>query len=213
MPRRLPRLDRRFKTEIISSLSLVNRLEVAMAGVNRGNPDRIRLTDIELAYELAYLRIFIAWEILLEESLLRFMCGYTHSNGREPLIPGTQYQSSRLNAEKTLLSGKSYLLWHNPSHVIGRASRVFQNSRYEQILASTQQRLTYLAAVRHRIAHQQKDAIQKFDLASMRLAGKRYRGSRPGRFLREWRLGANPPSRWLGELAAELESLSRQICS
>lgn len=213
MPRQLPKLDRNLSLQIANSIALVTRIEVAMAAAAANNAHRLRIADIELAYELAYLRVFMEWEILLEGSLLRLMCGFAHSQGQEPLIQGAAYRAKIADAEAALLGNKQYLLWHNPTHVMNRAGGVFQNSRYEQIIASAQQRLNHFAAVRHRIAHSQKDAAMKFDAASMSLAGKRYAASRPGRFLRDWHPNSNPPTRWLSVVCTELESLARQICA
>ncbi|MBY5592056.1 hypothetical protein HFO49_32310 [Rhizobium leguminosarum] len=178
-----------------------------------GTSQRLRVGDIELAYELAFLRVFMAWEVLLEGAFLRFMCGFMHSNGQEPLAAGKAYQPTISDAETYLLNGRQYLLWHNPTHVINRAGGFFSNSRFELILASAQHRVEHFATVRHRIAHSQKDAAAKFDTVSMLLAGKRYMGSRPGRFLRDWQVGINPPQRWFASICLELESLSHQICA
>ncbi|NTG61648.1 hypothetical protein G6L45_15295 [Agrobacterium rhizogenes] len=168
---------------------------------------------MELAYELAFLRVFMAWEVMLEGALLRLMCGFRHSHGQEPLAAGKAYQPTISDAEAFLLNGRQYLLWHNPTHVIARASGFFANSRYEIVLASAQNRIEHFATVRHRIAHSQRDASVKFDTVCMLLAGKRYMGSRPGRFLRDWQLGVNPPQRWFDGICQELESLSRQLCA
>src|SRR5712672_2619521 len=37
------------------------------------------LNKLELLYELAYLRFFIQWEVFLEQSFLRYLCGYSSS--------------------------------------------------------------------------------------------------------------------------------------
>lgn len=212
MPRRLPSLDQHLSSQIVSSLALVTRLEIAAIRTPNRAPDRIRISDLELAYELAFLRVFMEWEILLEQSLLRLMCGFRHSGGQEPLALGQNYCLRLIDAEANLLGNKPYLLWHNPDLAINRASRIFNNSRYENIIASAQQRLKHFAAIRHRIAHSQKDAAQKFDTASMNIAGRRYAASRPGRFLRDWQVGSTPPTRWLASICLELESLAKQIC-
>lgn len=213
MPRRLPRLDQKLTAQIATSNALVTRVEMAMVSAAANSPSRLRLTDLELTYELAFLRVFMEWEILLEESLLRLMCGFAHSNGQEPLVQAGSYRTKIADAEAALLGSRQYMLWHNPSHVITRAAGVFTNSRYEQIIASSQARLTHFSAIRHRIAHAQKDAAQKFDTASMSIAGRRYPASRPGRFLRDWQPASNPPTRWINVVCTELESLAVQICA
>ncbi len=211
MPRSLPRFDLLFRTELLSALALVNRLEVAMAGADRRNPNRIRLQDVELAYELAFVRIFTKWEVVLEQIFLRLMCGFSSNTGQVNLHNGKAYSSTIGRAESDLLNGRSYLLWHNPEHVINRASNTFINSNYEKVLASAENRLKHFAAIRHRVAHAQRDAAAKFDAATMTLSGKRYRASRPGRFLRDWSINANPPERWLPLIASELDSLVAQL--
>jgi len=36
---------------------------------------------LETLYEMAYLRIFLAWEWFLEESFVRYLCGYANMHG------------------------------------------------------------------------------------------------------------------------------------
>ncbi|MBX5047040.1 hypothetical protein [Rhizobium lentis] len=211
MPRSLPRFDLAFNAESLSALALVDRLEVAMVGAGRNDPKRIRLQDVELAYELAFVRLFTSWEVTLEQIFLRLMCGFNSGMGQAILCNGLAYSPTIGQAETLLLNGRQYLLWHNPDHVINRAAGMFLNSHYEQVLASAQQRLKHFAAVRHRVAHAQKDAAAKFDNATMALAGKRYRASRPGRFLRDRVANSNPPEQWLSMIASELESLVVQL--
>ena len=76
------------------------------------------------------------------------------------------------------------------------------------VIASNLSRLEQFAAIRHRIAHAQEHARIQFDLATMSLAAKRYKGARPGRFLRDWE---SPSRRWLDAIADELKYLSVQI--
>ncbi|SMD20277.1 hypothetical protein SAMN05880593_1524 [Rhizobium sp. RU36D] len=213
MPRSLPRLDLKFGEDIRAAQSLVARVEVAMTSARLRDPHRIRLSEVELAYELSYLRVFTAWEVLLEEILLRKMCGYATAVGQEPLQPGRRYYASISAAETELYNGRSYLLWHDPVKVIDRANRYFLNSHYMQVIASLQARLTWYGAIRHRIAHAQTDAARKFDQVTMSMAGRRYRASRPGRFFRDIRPASNPPERWLNIVCDELESLAVQLCA
>lgn len=212
MPRKLPRLDVTLGKQVTAALSLVSRLEVARISSNRDETNKISLMDVEFAYEIAYLRVFLAWEVFLEEALLRFMCGYKYANGQEPLRHGVNYFRRIADAEAYIRGSNRYVLWHNPDTVINRASEFFNNSNYEQVIASDQQRLKHLANIRHRIAHAQKDAAYKFNITTMAISGKRYRASRPGRFLRDWQYGSNPPRRWIGAIFRDLEALAQQIC-
>ena len=102
-------------------------------------------------------------------------------------------------------------MWHNPTAVILRSQQFFPASRHEVVVASSTARLENIAAVRHRIVHGQKDARLNFDNATMRLSGKRYRGARPGRFLRDWDVSSTPSKRWLESIGDELCGLASQI--
>jgi hypothetical protein len=110
-----------------------------------------------------------------------------------------------------MLGGRPFALWHNPNTVIDRARRFFVGSFHEIAIASSNARLSDFAAIRHRIVHDQADARRHFDTATMNIVGRRYRGGRPGRFLRDWDNSLNPPVRWLETLGSELSQLANQI--
>ena len=221
MPRRLPRLDRKFSSQVDLALGLVRRMELAFTSREKlldssgqfTPSDTLKIFDIELAYELAYLRAFLAWEVLLENVLTRLMCGFAHSQGQETLKPGKTYQKRIIDAEAILLNGRDYLLWHNPDHVVNRASKIFNNSNYETVIQSARTRIIHLSAIRHRIVHSQVDAATKFDQASMLITGRRYPGSRPGRLLRDTTLVKGVHERWLTVFCGDLQNLSQQICA
>ncbi|WFP65479.1 hypothetical protein [Mesorhizobium sp. WSM4904] len=180
MPRQLPHLDVSFQHDVDAALILISRIEAVNAFAQGRQIARLSTANIELSYELSYLRIFLSWEVLLEESLLRLLCGYRHSGGQEPLRQNQTYFRTIADAEAAILGNQLYKLWHNPGQVINRARAYLNNSRYEIIVASAQARLQHFAAIRHRIAHAQDHAAREFDQATMSLAGRRYPGSRPG---------------------------------
>jgi hypothetical protein len=211
MGRKLPKFDEYFESEVSAALALTSSIEKARLMRDSGR-NLLASTQAEFVYELAYLRIFLSWETLLESTLLRLMCGYHISSGPEPLVSGRTYFTRLANAEAALLGRQRYQLWHNPNQVIRRARVYFANSRYEVVLLSATTRLEHFAAVRHRIAHGQRDAQLQFDQATMSLAGKRYGRSRPGKFLREQNPSSSPPERWINILSRELVSLANQIC-
>lgn len=212
MPKVLPRYDQKFSREVSFALSYIQRLELAKTNLSVYRLNALTARDVEFSYELAFLRIFLAWEILLEESFLRFSCGYAHGGGQEPLAAGKTYHRNIVNAGSALLGKRKYVLWHNPADVLIRVRQIFYGSRYEMIVASAQTHLEKCAAIRHRIAHAQEHAQQQFDTVTMSLAGKRYPASRPGRFLRDWQPSSLPPKRWLSALSDDLISLALQIC-
>jgi hypothetical protein len=171
----------------------------------------VTIARLEYLYEIAYLRIFIAWEDFLEESFLRYMCGFRNSTGPIPRAGGAAYCAS-ISAAKTLLySGAQFMLWHNAPRVVTRSQTHFVQGLHETVLASSQTRLEWFSNVRHRVAHGQTDAQHKFDAATMQLVGRRYPASRVGRFLRDVDQNQNAPLRWLESIANELSALASQV--
>ena len=169
---------------------------------------------IESAYEMAFLRVFIAWEDVLEQSFIRYLSGYQNAIGGYAPAAGIAFSGSVAAAEIQLYGAKDYLLWHNPNHVIARSRRFFNLGLHEQVCQSNLARLIAFAAVRHRIAHGQADARVKFDNATMLLVGKRYHGGRPGSFLRELEpstMHPAPPRRWIEAISSEFVALINQI--
>lgn len=167
-------------------------------------------SKLELLYELAFLRVFIAWENFLEQTFLRFLCGYQHSGGQESLI-GAQYCPTLNAAENVVLGGRQYASWHNPNAVVIRSQQIFSKGRHETVLSSNIARLEHFAAIRHRVAHSQAHAKKQFDTATMTLSGRRYPGSRPGKFLRDLSSAHSPPQRWIKVISLELSGLAGQI--
>ena len=212
MPRRLPPLATSFDEEVSRAEELVRRLEAARVALIK-SPDAqnlLNVANLELFYEYAFLRVFLAWEYFLQETFVRFLCGYQHSSGQETIRGGGYYRNLP-DAENAVLNGRDYVLWHNPNAVVRRAQRFFATGQHEQVLSSNLMRLEHFAAVRHRIAHSQRHARDQFDVTTMALCAKRYRGSRPGRFLRENNPMTNPPTKWLSIIAQELSGMAKQI--
>ncbi|MBA2704374.1 MAG: DUF262 domain-containing protein [Blastocatellia bacterium] len=111
-------------------------------------------------------------------------------------------------AETAVLGSMPFRLWHNPSQIVTRSQGFIVSGLHETIISSNLTRLHQFAAIRHRIAHAQEHARAQFDTATMSLAARRYKGGRPGKFLRDWE---SPTRRWLNAISDELKSLSTQI--
>jgi hypothetical protein len=164
---------------------------------------------LESLYEMAYMRMFAEWEVFLEETFLRMLCGYV-----SPIWVPSLYQKQQPNlasARQLLLGNRGYVLWWSPQQIRDRAKRFFVNSPHEIVVTSSFARLGALAAVRHRLGHGSDQVRQSFDAATMLLAGRRYKAGSVGRFLRDWHPTASPAERWLFEIERELVALSAQI--
>jgi hypothetical protein len=208
----MPPLAVQFRQRVSEALALARAGDLA-AAAPLGAPLRSEwhVARVELLYELAYLRIFVEWELFLEQTFLRYLCGYVSIGGHMyPSVAGG-FCATLQTAETTILAGRPFALWHDPIRVITRARQFLSKCPHESVIASHTARLVDLAAVRHRIAHGQKDAKQKIDSATINLTGRRYRGARPGRFLRDWDHSGAPPRRWLSALGLELGNLAQQM--
>lgn len=210
MPRYLPLMADKLNGNFGVLSSFLRRLEVNHANIQVPH-SRITLSGLELAYELAYLKTFLLWEVFQEEIFLRLLCG-THSNGGgEPRLGGQPYFRTIDAARLAVLDGRDYRLWHNPRGVIAISDRFFtQASYFRQVILVNSVKLNYYAAVRHRIAHAQDHAEAAFDVATMALAGRRYPASSAGRFLRDTTPGHG--NRWIETIAEDLVDIARQFC-
>src|SRR5260221_12742426 len=91
MPRTMPPLAVQFRQRVSEALALARAGDLA-AAAPLGAPLRSEwhVARVELLYELAYLRIFVEWELFLEQTFLRYLCGYVSiSGGGVRSLPGT----------------------------------------------------------------------------------------------------------------------------
>jgi hypothetical protein len=213
MARVMPPLHQELQTRIATAVSLAEIGEVAKAEARRGSETwrNLKPPRLEALYEMAYLRVFLAWESYLADAFWRYLCGYTSQFGQATRIGNAAFLASVEKAERAVLGTQDYVLWHNPDHIIKRTNKFFSSSTIGATVASFKADLSHMAAIRHRIAHSQSDARSKFDAATKALAGRRYRGSSAGAFLRDWVSGASTPTRWLSRLASDITSVAAQI--
>lgn len=212
----------RFDLALSTQANLATRITLAgetmrQSGGSLGKSEW-SIVRLEALYELAYLRVFAAWETLLENIFLRSLCGYaTSAGGQETLVGGANYFPTIAAAEAHVLAGKQYMLWHNPSVVVARCRQHIDHAApgcprvQELAIASSVNRLVHLSAIRHRIVHEQTDALNKFNAATVAIAaGRLYAAGRPGKFLRDWDKSV-PKRRWLTVLLDELVAYASQM--
>lgn len=214
MARAMPSLARRFASDVDRSVGIARAGELAWTHSKPGSVTRheLRGSRLDGLYEMAYLRLFVSWEIFLEEAFLRMMCGWSSPVYTPTLVaPHTPF-TTLAAARNALFEGRDFLLWHNPQAVNNRCSKWFTNGIHAQVIASNEARLEWFAAIRHRIAHGSEQVKKEMNTASTGLAGRRYPGASAGRFLRDWRK-AEPlqQERWLKTIADELTGMARQM--
>lgn len=213
MARRLPPLHLELKDRADEAVALVLAGETARAELLRysGRSRPLDVRRIELLYEFAFLRTFVAWEVFLESTFLRYACGYESQTGPLTLVPGASLHGTLAAAETAIFGAKGFALWHNTQTILARARKYFVGAPHDTVVGSNSARLDSMSSVRHWVAHGSKDARNKFDVATNHLAGRRYPGSNAGRFLRDFVVGSSPPVRHLEVLSSELVGLAAQI--
>jgi hypothetical protein len=212
MPRTMPRLDLELSHHAQNALGIVKAGETVRAVSVPGSQlwNEWSLPRLEALYELAFLRTFIAWEMFLEATFYRYLCGYISKLGAQTLVRGTYFHTMAA-AERGVLGGNQYIAWYNPNTVLKRCQTHVVNGLHEAVFRANFHQLDCFCMVRHRIAHGQEDARKKFDAATLALSGRRYPGSRPGRFLRDWDTRSTPTVRWLETFVSEVSQIAGQI--
>lgn len=164
-------------------------------------------------YEAAYLLIFAAWEVFLEESFVRFLCAYENIAGPMTLQPGKNFSPDLSHAKTAVYNGRAYILWHNPTLVVSRAKNWFVACPHETVINAAINDVEDFAAIRHFVAHRSEDCKQKFDSATRRLSGTGVLGQRAGRFLRKDTVdpvsGIQMP--WINRISIDLHRYATQI--
>jgi len=214
MARPMPSLAVGLASDVDRSVGIARAGELAWSHSPPGSVTRreLRGSRLDVLYEMAYLRLFVSWEIFLEETFLRMMCGWSSPIHTPTLVAPHSPFSTLAAARAALLGEREYLLWHNPGRVSKRCSEWFQHGIHSQIVESNEARLAWFAAIRHRIAHGSNQVKGEMNSASMGLAGRRYPGASAGRFLRDWRKSEPlKQERWLKSIADELMGLARQM--
>ena len=217
MARDLRPLVRVLGAQIDEAAKLVRAAEVIRNAVPVGSHARrgFSFRQIEAMYELAYLRIFAAWEVFLEESFLRLMCGYESGGHSHPTIAVAP--KTIQDARSTVLNGRRFKPWHDPHIVVGRTQNFFSavpgNSiPHDNVISSALVLIKDYSEIRHHIAHLTDDTCAKYHAATMRVCGARF-GRRAGRFLRSEHIDAATGlrSRWLERICIDLKALASQF--
>jgi hypothetical protein len=107
MPRTMPPLAAQFTRRVFEGFALAEAGDLAGSGlVDAQLRKEWHVARVEFLYELSFLRIFIEWEAFLEQTFIRYLCGYAHPRG-EPYVPvGGRLCAILQDAEVTMLGRK-----------------------------------------------------------------------------------------------------------
>ena len=119
MPRQMPPYAAWFQQRVDEAIRIARAGDLVIASNPVGTPLRREwhFSRVELLYELAYLRIFLEWETYLQETFVRYLCGYRSARGMCAPIAGTQYRADLSSAESDVLRGRFETRRSRPSSV------------------------------------------------------------------------------------------------
>ena len=191
-----------FKAEVSNATKLLDKIEN-----NRGV---LHQPQVDLIFELGFLKIFIAWEQFLENTFVRYMCGASSLLGKKPIrIISARYLDDALGA---ICGERPYADWASVDIVVERANRFFDKGEpYATPLQSAAAELVNMRKVRNHIAHHSNKSREDFNKLLVKSYGFRPQGKTAGRFLRR-PLNVHGTQR-IQEYAKTLESLAQMIAS
>lgn len=132
--------------------------------------------------EAAFLQLFKAWEGLLEDCTVAFMCGRLRCNGT--LVRCHVTATNEEQARRVVYQEKTYVEWTDVDKIIIRWSSIFGDSNdLEAAVRPARTELRHMRTVRNAIAHSSLRATRQFrDLVQGQFGGKRNL-SRPAELL------------------------------
>ena len=129
-----------------------------------------------LIVELSFLRIYFAWEQLLEDTFIK--CVMTYKKGDSSYLHPRDIQHAR----DLISEGKSYTKW-NHQEVIRKSNSFLKKNPYRKALPPVTKYLEETQCIRNSIAHGTKDTFEKFKTLVRGKIGHFPAGITPGEFL------------------------------
>jgi hypothetical protein len=173
----------------------------------------LKTPQMEALYEAAFLRVFTAWEVFLEDACLRMMAGASSSQYSPRPVAGKSLHRTITSARGALYGSRRFLLWHDPARSADRVAGHLDSSALETELRSRLSWFEDVGQIRHRVAHASTDARDKFRAAALSLTGTTH-GGRPGKLLRAPDPGDSlNMKRWIVVITDELKDSATRICS
>ena len=160
--------------------------------------------------ELAFLRVFLAWEVFVEQSFLLYVMGAAPLKGRR--VHRFVFPPSRNVAEEWLTDGRDYATWSSAAAVGQRAQRYFREGRpFTGVLRRNQNFLDETRFIRNAIAHRSGDAQDKFEAMVRNKLGALPPNATAGSFLAATVPGVAPPLTFWESYTKKLAQLADLI--
>jgi hypothetical protein len=183
---------------------LTQSIQLVAALRGRGTP----FFQLQQISELAFLRIYMAWETFLEDSFTRFMCGASSLSGSHPR---SYVKPLNIDHAREILIGPKlrYADWTDPQLVVERAELIFAGGRpFASPVRAATTELNDMRTVRNCIAHRSVHTREQFNRLVQRRLGVA-RKFAPGVFL----LTASPapPQSYLDFFSSYISTAAQQI--
>jgi len=201
-PPRLSHVLHSFRARVDQNRNLISYFEGLHLARNK----------IEMVTEIAFLRVFMAWEDFLEESFVRYVSGAVSPSGYKPkrLVSAVGVEAARL-----LLCGgrtRTYVRWYSASEVIDRVNAYFvDGGSYLPVIESITTDLDEMNTIRNRIAHESKISRGNFESLVRHKIGSGIKGMTPGRFLAGDTPKTKPKMRFFDHYSGILDNAGRMI--
>jgi len=161
--------------------------------------------------EIAFLRMFLAWETLLEDSFILYLCGQRPPRGRRPVryaFPPNQKAAS----EWVLPERRDYAQWTDPQTVAQRAKRFFRDGKpFDPVLRGNQNLLHEARTIRNAIAHSSANTRQKLEKVIRENLKTLPINMTTGGFLSATVPALSPPISFLEHYMGKIEAAARLI--
>jgi len=161
--------------------------------------------------EMAFLRAFLAWESLVEESFILYLSGQKPPSGRAP----NRYAfppNHRTAIDWVVPEGRRYARWTVVAEISQRAERFFQGGRpFAPVLRSNLNMLEEVRIIRNAIAHKSVSTREKFESFARTKLGTLPPNLSVGAFLGTTAPGSFPPISFLEFYVAKIDLAAQQI--
>jgi len=159
--------------------------------------------------ELAFFRVFGAWEAFLEETFILYLRGQQAPRGRAVQRYG--FPPSEDAAHEWVAEGHGYASWASDKVKV-RAKRLFKNGRpFEPAFTSHHNLLNQLTTVRNAIAHNSAHARDRFEALVRNELGTLPPNTTPGSFLLTLKPRSSPPVSFMEFYFEEIKKVADQI--
>lgn len=210
MPRRLTTVITDFSTRVRDFRRLASDAYTWSVPIPPATTPLINAKRRNTLTELAFFRVFSAWEAFLEETFILYMLGQQAPRGRKK-VHRYGFPPNEDAAYAWVAGENRYANW-NPDKVSGRAKRFFKDGGpFLAALTSQQNLLSQMKSVRNAIAHDSEDARKKFEAVVRNELGALPPNTTAGSFLLATKPKTAPPVSFLEFYFDELVKVARKI--